>query len=46
MDELLAGFATGLDRIGFPAVPNLNAELTAKADRMLEICRDRHAALH
>ncbi len=44
MDELLAGFATGLDRIGLPAVPNLDAELTAKADRMLEICRNRHAA--
>ncbi len=44
MDELLAGVATGLDRIALPAVPNLDAELTAKADQMLEICRKRRAA--
>ena len=46
MDELLAGVVTGLDRVGLPAVPNLDAELTAKADRMLEICHNRCAAWH
>jgi len=44
MDELLAGVAAGLDQIALPAVPNLDATLTAKADQMLEICRDRRAS--
>ncbi len=46
IDELTKGFATGLDQIIVPDVPNLAAEITAKAEQMLELCRERIAAWH
>jgi serine/threonine-protein kinase HipA len=46
IDELAKGFATGLDQIIVPDVPNLAAEITAKAEQMLELCRERLAAWH
>lgn len=44
MDALTAGLAAGLNTIILPDVPNLNAELTAKAEQMLELCHQRVAA--
>ena len=44
IDELTKRFATGLDQIILPDVPNLAAEITAKAEQMLELCRARIAA--
>ncbi|WP_456391176.1 type II toxin-antitoxin system HipA family toxin [Profundibacter sp.] len=41
MDALAAGLATGLDKIALPDVPNLDAALTAKAEQMLTLCRER-----
>ncbi len=41
MDELAAGIADGQDQIVLPDVPNLDAELFAKAEQMLELCRLR-----
>ncbi len=38
IDELIERFATGLDQIIVPDVPNLEAEMTAKAEQMLELC--------
>lgn len=46
VDELTKGFATGLDQIIVPDVPNLEAAITAKAEQMLELCRERLAAWH
>jgi len=46
IDELIERFATGLDQIIVPDVPNLEAEMTAKAEQMLELCRERLAAWH
>lgn len=46
MDDLVAALATGLDQIILPDVPNLDAELTAKAEQMLELCRARLEAWH
>lgn len=44
IDELISRFATGLDQIIVPDVPNLEAEMTAKAEQMLELCYERLAA--
>ena len=46
IDELVKRFATGLDQIIVPDVPNLEAEITAKAEQMLELCRERLAVWH
>lgn len=46
MDELVTHLAAGLDQIVLPDVPNLDAELTARAEQMLELCRERLAAWH
>ena len=46
MDDLVAAVATGLDKVALPDVLDLDAELTAKAEQMLEICRARLNAWH
>jgi serine/threonine-protein kinase HipA len=46
IDELIEKFAAGIDQIIVPDVPNLEAEMTAKAEQMLELCRERLAAWH
>ncbi len=44
MEEVITGLAAGLDRIVLPDIPELDAELIARADRMLTLCRERLAA--
>ncbi len=46
MDELATGLAVGLDQIALPEVSNLDAELTAKAEQMLVLCRERVDSWH
>ena len=46
MDELVANLTAGLDQIALPDVPNLDTELTARAEQMLELCRERLTAWH
>lgn len=46
IDELIKRFATGLDQIIVPDVPNLEAAMTAKVEQMLGLCRERLAAWH
>lgn len=46
MDELATGLAIGLAQIALPEVSNLNAELTAKAEQMLALCRERVDSWH
>jgi serine/threonine-protein kinase HipA len=41
MDELITGLGAGLDQIALPQVPNIDAELIAKAEQMLALCRER-----
>lgn len=44
MDELVEKLGAGLNQIVLPNVPNLEAEITAKAEQMLDLCRTRLAA--
>ena len=44
MDELVERFGAGLNQIVLPNVPNLETEITAKAEQMLDLCRTRLAA--
>lgn len=44
MDTLIEGLAAGIDNTALPEAPNLDAGLTAKADQMLALCRERLSA--
>ena len=46
IDELIKRFAAGLDQIIVPNVPNLEAEMMAKAEQMLELCHERLVGWH
>ncbi len=46
MDELATGLAAGLGQIALPEVSNLDTELTAKAEQMMALCRERVDSWH
>ncbi|HUS58592.1 MAG TPA: HipA domain-containing protein [Planctomycetota bacterium] len=41
IDEVLGGFARGLDTVGLPPVVPLAEDIASRIDQMLSLCRDR-----
>lgn len=46
IDELTKSYSKALDQIIVPNVPSIDAEIAAKAEQMLDLCRERLKAWH
>ena len=46
IDELTKSYSKALDQIIVPNVPSIDAEIAARAEQMLDLCRERLKAWH